>query len=147
MRQLTLLYNLLDSLLHFTICGTACSSIQFVGQLALAYNLWDRPGHPVLQNNICYTYPLLARFHFMFYQYCKHICNTLYIIILFIILLLYIMYAIHIVIQCSHSSKQCVLSSKCFICSAPLKKQLRCLTQMRFAVKLSSLIVSKSAQL
>ena len=70
--QLTLLYNLLDSLLHFTICGTACSSIQFVGQLALPYNLWDRPGLPVLQNNICYTYPLLARFHFMFYQYCKH---------------------------------------------------------------------------
>ena len=61
---------------------------------------------------------------------------------------IHVMYAIHSVIQCSQSSKQCVLSSKCFICSAPLKKQLRCLTQMRFAlVKHSSLIVSKSAQL
>ena len=118
--QLTPLYNLRDSLLYHTICGTACSSIQLVGP--------PRPS--------CSTK-----------QYLLHLSIACPLSFHVLSILKAYMYAIHTVIQCSHSSKQCVLSSKCFICSAPLKKQLRCLTQMRFAVKLSSLIVSKSAQL
>ena len=60
------------------ICEPAYSTIQFVGQLTLPYNLWDRPGpgHPVLQNNICYTYPLLARFHS--YTISFHVLSILY---------------------------------------------------------------------
>ena len=112
-------------ILYYTICGTAFSTIQFVGPPR------PRPScstkQYLLHLSIACALSFHTLFHFMFYQYCTH---------MYVCALLQLLNTVYL--QSSQSSKQCVLSSKCFICSAPLKKQLRCLTQMRFAVKHSS---------
>ena len=114
--QLTLLYNLWDSFLYHTICGTAQA------QAILFYKTIS----------VTLIHCLRA---FSLYTISFHVLSILYAYVgmRFVTVIKHSVFAEFTIIEA-----MCFLSSKCFICSAPLKKQLRCLTQMRFAVKHSS---------